>query len=198
MMNMTNETDDVKIVGRSGIPQPTEMTLQEIKAKFGYAQHRSWARDTLYYNPANSWLQGEYLAFMHNPTGIIFAYHSSRHGSDSVSTYKLDGTMSSDAVFTVSTGKPSFGRMTQKMDEVDSDRMNWDVVRVTPKPILANCYTSLYIFDGSSRYYMGDLSMIFNKVDVLQKGCKDIKSSYSIEGKHTKLEKTNEIEELIV
>ncbi len=195
---MTNETDDVKIVGRSGIPQPTEMTLQEIKAKFGYAQHRSWARDTLYYNPANSWLQGEYLAFMHNPTGIIFAYHSSRHGSDSVSTYKLDGTMSSDAVFTVSTGKPSFGRMTQKMDEVDSDRMNWDVVRVTPKPILANCYTSLYIFDGSSRYYMGDLSMIFNKVDVLQKGCKDIKSSYSIEGKHTKLEKTNEIEELIV
>ncbi len=195
---MTNETDDVKIVGRSGIPQPTEMTLQEIKAKFGYAQHRSWARDTLYYNPANSWLQGEYLAFMHNPTGIIFAYHSSRHGSDSVSTYKLDGTMSSDAVFTVSTGKPSFGRMTQKMDEVDSDRMNWDVVRVTPKPILANCYTSLYIFDGSGRYYMGDLSMIFNKVDVLQKGCKDIKSSYSIEGKHTKLEKTNEIEELIV
>lgn len=195
---MTNETDDVKIVGRSGIPMPTEMTVIEVKAKFGYAQHRSWARDTLYYSPANSWLQGEYLGFMHNPTGIIFAYHSSRHGSDSVSTYKLDGTMSSDAVFTVSSGKPSFERMTQKMDEVDSDRMNWDVVRITPKPEVANCYSSLYIFDGSSRYYMGDLSMIFNKVDVIQKGCKDIKSEYSIEGKQTKLEKTNKVKELIV
>ena len=195
---MTNETDDVKIVGRSGIPHPSEMTVIEIKAKFGYAQHRSWARDTLYYSPANSWLQGEYLAFMHNPTGIIFAYHSSRNGSDSVSTYKLDGTMSSDAVFTISTGKPSFERMTQKMDEVDSDRMNWDVVRVTPKPIFANCYSSLYIFDGSSRYYMGDLSMIFDKVDVIQKGCKVIKASYSIEGKQTKLEKTNKVKEMII
>lgn len=195
---MTNETDDVKIVGRSGIPQPTEMTVQAIKSKFGYAQHRSWARDTMYYSPASSWVQGEYLGFMHNPTGIIFAYQSSRHGSDAVSIYKLDGTVSSDAVFTLSTNKPSFERMTQKMDEVDSDRMNWDVVRITPKPILVDCYSSLYIFDGSSRYYMGDLSMIFNKVDVLQKGCKDIKSEYSIEGKQIKLEKTNDVEELIV
>ena len=195
---MTNETDDVKIVGRSGIPHPSEMTAMETKAKFGYAQHRSWAKDTLYYSPANSWFQGEYLAFMHNPTGIIFAYHSSRHGSDSVSTYKLDGTMSSDAVFEVSVGKPSFERMTQKMDEVDSDRMNWDVVRVAPKSIFANCYSSLYIFDGSSRYYMGDLSMIFDKVDVIQKGCKDIKASYSIEGKQTKLVKTNNVKEMIV
>ena len=138
------------------------------------------------------------MAFMHNPTGIIFAYHSSRNGSDSVSTYKLDGTMSSDAVFTISTGKPSFERMTRKMDEVDSDRMNWDVVRVTPKPIFANCYSSLYIFDGSSRYYMGDLSMIFDKVDVIQKGCKVIKASYSIEGKQTKLEKTNKVKEMII
>ena len=195
---MTNETDDVKIVGRSGIPQPTEMTVTEITAKFGYAQHRSQSRDTLYYSPANSWLQGEYLAFMHNPTGIIFAYHSSRNGSNAVSTYKLDGTMSSDAVFTVAATKPSFERMTQKMDEVDSDRMNWDVVRVAPKPIFANCYSSLYIFDGNGRYYMGDLSMIFNKIDVIQKGCKVIKDKYSIEGKTTKLEKTNNVKEMIV
>jgi len=195
---MTNETDDVKIVGRSGIPKPTEMTLQEVMKKFEYAQHRSWSNDTMYYSPASSWMKGEYLAFMHNPTGIILAHQSNRHGSGTVTTYKLDGTMTSDAVFGVAVAKGSFGKMTEKMDEVDSDRMNWDVVRVRPKPIFSSCYSTMYIFDGSSRYYNGDLSMIFDKVDVLQKGCKVIKSKYSIEGKITKLEKTNDVKEMIV
>ena len=85
----------------------------------------------------------------------------------------------------------------EEMDAVDSNRMNWDIVRMSAKPHLCDSWTDYYFLDGSNRFAKGDLSMLFDVDEVLQKGCKDFKPM-SIDIKSKQIEQTDKMKELIV
>ena len=80
---------------------------------------------------------------------------------------------------------------------MDSNRMNWDIVRMSVKPHLTDIWTNLYLLDGNNRFAKGDLSMLFDVDEVLQKGCKDFKPM-SIDITSKTIEQVDEIKELIV
>ncbi len=198
---MTN--DDVTIIGRSGIPTPTEHTNEQLVSKFAYSyhsEHRGWGQDRLYYqgkdDPED--VNSVYLGYKHNKTGVILMLQNYRRASNGVkTTYKLDSTKTMSAVFKDDSKSNYLGYMTNAMDAIDSKRKNWDVVLCSVKPSVAPVFNQLHLWTSSNFMPDTDLSMIFQADEVIQKGCKTI-PSVQIPVTEVTLEKTNKIEELIV
>lgn len=198
---MTN--DDVTIIGRSGIPTPTEHTNEQLVSKFAYSynsDHRGWGNDRLYYqgkdDPED--VNSVFLGYKHNNTGVILMLQNYRRASNGVKTiYKLDGTKTVSTVFKDDSKSNYLHYLTNAMDAIDSKRKNWDVVVCSVKPSVAPVFKRLHLWTSSEYMPDTDLSMVFQADKVIQKGCKTI-PKVQIPVTTVALEKTNKIEELIV
>lgn len=198
---MTN--DDVTIIGRSGIPTPTEYTNEQLVRKFAYSyngDHRGWGQDRLYYqgNDDAEDVNSVYLGYKHNKTGVILMLQNYRRASNGVKTvFKLDGTKTVSTVFKDDSKSNYLGYLTNAMDAIDPKRKNWDVVVCSVKASVAPVFKQLHLWTSSEYMADTDLSMVFQADQVIQKGCKTIPIVH-IPVTTVTLEKTNKIEELIV
>lgn len=198
---MTN--DDVTIIGRSGIPTPTEYTNEQLVRKFAYSyngDHRGWSQDRLYYQSQDEPedVNSVFLGYKHNKTGVILMLQNYRRASNGVKTvYNLDGTKIVTTVFKDDSNNKYLGYLTNAMDAIDSKRKNWDVVLCSVKPSVAPVFKQLHLWTSSEYMPDTDLSMVFQADQVIQKGCKTI-PTVQIPVTTVTVEKTNKIEELIV
>ena len=198
---MTN--DDVSIIGRSGIPTPTKYTNEQLVRKFAYsynADHKGWGNDRLYYqgqdDPEN--VNSVFLGYKHNNTGVIFMLQNYRRASNGVkAVYNLDGTKTVSTILKDDSKSAYLHYMTNAMDAIDPKRKNWDVVLCSVKPSVVPVFKQLHLWTSSEYMPETDLSMVFQADKVIQKGCKTIRP-VQIPVTTVTLEKTNNIEELIV
>ncbi len=190
-------TNDVKIIGRSNTKKSKEMSGSEVSNKFTYSNNRSWNNGSTYYSIYSSRGTQNYLGYRHTPTGVIFSHYTQRSDPMGKSIYNLDCSLSEKIAWRDNTQENGWNKLLEEMDAVDSNRMNWDIVRMSVKPHLTDIWTNLYLLDGNNRFAKGDLSMLFDVDEVLQKGCKDFKPM-SIDITSKTIEQVDEIKELIV
>ena len=190
-------TNDVNIIGRSNTAKSKDMTMNEITTHFGYAQRRSWNGGSCYYSLYSSRGTNNFLGYRHTPTGVIFSHYTQRSNPMGETVYNLDGSLTEKIQWRDNTHENGWNRLLAEMDAVDSNRMNWDVVRMSAKPQVIAFFTDLHILDNNNRFAKGDLSMLFDVDEVLQKGCKDFKPM-SIDIKSKAIEQKDNIKELIV
>ena len=190
-------TNDVNIIGRSNTAKSKEMTASEVNAKFGYANRRSWNGGSTYYTIYSSRGINNFLGYRHTPTGVIFSHYTQRSDPMGKTVYNLDGSLTEKIQWRDNTQENGWNRLLEEMDAVDSNRMNWDVVRMSAKPHLHDYWSNYYFLDGNNRFAKGDLSMLFDVDEVLQKGCKDFKPM-SIDITSKTMEQKDELKEMIV
>ena len=190
-------TNDVKIIGRSNTKKSKEMSGSEVSNKFTYSNNRSWNNGSTYYSIYSSRGTQNYLGYRHTPTGVIFSHYTQRSDPMGKSIYNLDCSLSEKIAWRDNTQENGWNKLLEEMDAVDSNRMNLDIVRMSVKPHLTDIWTNLYLLDGNNRFAKGDLSMLFDVDEVLQKGCKDFKPM-SIDITSKTIEQVDEIKELIV
>ena len=190
-------TNDVNIIGRSNTVKSKEMTASEVSNKFGYANRRSWYGGSCYYSLYSSRGTENFLGYRHTPTGVIFSHYTQRNDPMGKTVYNLDGSLTEKIQWRDNTNENGWNKLLEEMDAVDSNRMNWDVVRMSAKPHLHNMWSGYYFLDGNNRFAKGDLSMLFDVDEVLQKGCKDFKPM-SIDITSKTIEQVDELKELVV
>ena len=190
-------TNDVNIIGRSNTVKSKEMTASEVRSYFDYGQRRSWNGGRTYYSLYSSRGTLNYLGYRHTPTGIIFSHYTQRSNPMGNTVYNLDGSLNEKIQWNDNTHEAGWNKLVEEMDAIDSNRMNWDVVRMSAKPHLHDKWDDFYFLDGSNRFAKGDLSMLFDVDEVLQKGCKDFKPM-SIDITSKTIEQKDNIKEMIV
>lgn len=190
-------TNDVNIIGRSNTAKSKDMTLKEVQSRFSYNNNRSWNGGSTYYSLYDSRGTNNFLGYRHTPTGVIFSHYTQRSDRMGKSVYSLDGSLSEKIQWRDNTQENGWNKLLAEMDAVDSKRKNWDVVRMSAKPHLMDSFSDLYMLDGNNRFAKGDLSMLFNVDEVLQKGCKAFKPM-SIDIKSKTIEEKDELKEMIV
>tara|TARA_R100001463_G_scaffold72493_1_gene126347 strand:+ start:88 stop:663 length:576 start_codon:yes stop_codon:yes gene_type:complete len=190
-------TNDVNIIGRSNTAKSKEMTQNEITSYFGYSQRRSWNNGSCYYSLYSSRGTENFLGYRHTPTGVIFSHYTQRSDTMGSTIYNLDGSINEKIQWRDNTQENGWNKLLEEMDAIDSNRMNWDVVRMSAKPSLISVFADLYMLDNNNRLAKGDLSMLFDVDEVLQKGCKDFKLM-SIDITSKKIEQKDNIKEMIV
>lgn len=190
-------TNDVKIIGRSNTVKNKEMTTSEISDYFGYSQRRSWKGGSTYYSLYSSRGTENFLGYRHTPTGVIFSHYTQRSEPMGKSIYNLDGSLTEKIQWRDNTQEYGWNALLAEMDAVDSNRMNWDIVRMSAKPHCLSIFSDLYLLDNNNRFAKGDLSMLFDVDEVLQKGCKDFKMM-SIDITSKTIEQKDELKEMIV
>jgi hypothetical protein len=190
-------TNDVNIIGRSNTTKSKDMTIKEVQSRFSYNNNRSWSGGSTYYSLYSSRGTNNFLGYRHTPTGVIFSHYTQRSEKMGKTVYSLDGSLTEKIHWRDNTQENGWEKLLAEMDAVDSNRMNWDVVRMSAKTDLLLCFDDLYLLDGSNRFAKGDLSMLFDVDEVLQKGCKAFKPM-SIDIKSKTIEEKDELKEMIV
>lgn len=190
-------TNEVNIIGRSDTAKSKEMTASEVSGKFGYGMRRGWNGGSCYYSLYSSRGTNNFLGYRHTPTGVIFSHYTQRSEPMGKTVYNLDGSLTEKIQWRDNTQENGWNRLLAEMDAVDSNRMNWDVVRMSAKPHLHDIWSNTYFLDGNNRFAKGDLSMLFDVDEVLQKGCKDFKPM-SIDITSKTIEQKDELKEMIV
>ncbi len=190
-------TNDVNIIGRSNTAKSKEMTTTELRDYFGYAKRRSWYGGSCYYSLYNSRGTKNFLGYRHTPTGVIFSHYTQRSEPMGKTVYNLEGSLTEKIQWRDNTKENGWNRLLEEMDAVDSNRMNWDVVRMSAKPQVVGVFSDLNILDNNNRFAKGDLSMLFDVDEVLQKGCKDFKPM-SIDITSKTIEQKDKLKEMIV
>lgn len=189
-------TNDVNIIGRSNTAKSKDMTETEIRQYFGYAQRKSWYGSSCYYSIYRSRGTKNFLGYRHTPTGVIFSHYTQRSDPMGITVYNLEGKITEKIQWRDNTKESGWKKLLEEMDAVDSNRMNWDVVRMSVKPQI-DYFTDLYLLSSSQRFAKGDLSMLFDVDEVLQKGCKDFKQM-AIDITSKTIEQKDELKEMIV
>ena len=190
--------NDVKITGGSD----ATMTNEELKDAFRYASssdYRAWGNNSLYYegNDDATDVNTHYLGYKHDKTGTIFMLQNYRHASACIKTvYNLDGTKSAGKVFKSDVQSARFGELTSAMKKI-APLKAWDIVLCTVKESVRPVFNQLHLWSSGEYMPKTDLSIIFQAVEVVQKGCKTIPHVKIPTSKET-IQKTNKIEKVII